>query len=414
MSTAELSFEHTTHRDLVGGKSPWGGLLQRPPGAPLQESFAVDVAIVGGGITGALAAERMTALGFTVALIDREQPGLGSTAASTAMLQWEIDCTLTELAGFYGFDRAAAIYRRSLAAVSGLSQLAASLSIPCDFHPRSTFYVAGPQQEPHVLAQEFELRHRAELPSRYMSAHELASQFRIDRPAALLSPGSAEADPLMLCWALLNVARSRGARLVEATATHFHEEGGTAVIETDGRHVVEARHVLLATGYVMPHFVMPKQHSTASSWAIATVPQPLQHLWPDRTLIWEATEPYLYLRTTFDNRIIIGGEDEDIADPQERDAKLPRKIEILRQKLLDIWPSADPTISHAWCGAFGETEDGLPLIGRVPGTRRIFAAYGYGGNGITFSYMAAHLAAAFVTGKEPGWFEDFALDRPAP
>ena len=61
MSTAELSFEHTTHRDLVGGKSPWGGLLQRPPGAPLQESFAVDVAIVGGGITGALAAERMTA-----------------------------------------------------------------------------------------------------------------------------------------------------------------------------------------------------------------------------------------------------------------------------------------------------------------------------------------------------------------
>ena len=31
----------------------------------------------------------------------------------------------------------------------------------------------------------------------------------------------------------------------------------------------------------------------------------------------------------------------------------------------------------------------LPLIGPVPGKNGIFAAYGYGGNGITFSYLAA-------------------------
>ncbi len=125
-----------------------------------------------------------------------------------------------------------------------------------------------------------------------------------------------------MAWGLLHWAAAHGARLVDATATAFHEEGGRVTIETDTPHVIEARHTVLATGYVMPGFIMPEIHKIASSWAVATVPQAPDALWPERALIWEASEPYLYLRTTADNRIVIGGEDEAIDDPALRDSKL--------------------------------------------------------------------------------------------
>ena len=63
---------------------------------------------------------------------------------------------------------------------------------------------------------------------------------------------------------------------------------------------------------------------------------------------------------------------------------------------------------------FGETVDGLPLIGPVPGHRHLFAAYGYGGNGITFSFLAARMLARQMRGLHEAWDERVALDRPAP
>jgi glycine/D-amino acid oxidase-like deaminating enzyme len=382
LASSDLDFEDTSHDDLSTGLSPWGSRgetrAEPPKRIPLIESIKTDVAVIGAGITGALVAEHLTGLGHQVVVIDREQPGFGSTRASTAMLQWETDSSLTELTELYGFEAAADVYRRSHAAVAGLSELVATHRIPCAFNPRSTLYLAAGDTGEKELREELALRHRAGLPGDLLSYDALFSERGFDREAAILSPGSAEADPLLLAWSLLRIAAGRGAKVIDADALNFHDEGRRVVIETSGAYVVEAAHVVLATGYVMPHFVMPACHTISSSFALATVPQQPDQLWPGRALAWEAAEPYLYMRMTADNRIIIGGEDEEIADPQARDAMLWDKTMRLKDKLSQLWPKANATISHAWCGAFGETSDGLPLIGPVPGANRIFAAYGYG------------------------------------
>lgn len=414
LSNNRLDFEETTQTDLVTGKSPWGNNAYRPERQPLTESFRTGIAIIGGGITGALAAEHLTGLGYAVTIIDREPVGLGSTAASTAMLQWEIDAPLTELTRYYGFDRAADIYRRSLAAVSGLEALVTRHSLPCRFAARQTLYLAAEEVGAGALMEEHKLRHRAGLPGSFLDYTALRREFGFDREAAIHSQGAAEADPLLMAWSLLTLAQSRGARLIEASVKEFSEEGGRVVIAVEGPYVIEADHVVLATGYVMPHAVMPKLHSTVSSFAIATVPQDPVKLWRDRALIWEASARYHYLRLTADNSIIIGGEDEAVVDPQQRDNMLAYKTACLWDTLGKIWPDIDPRVSHAWCGTFGETSDGLPLIGRVPSAQRIFAAYGYGGNGITFSYMASRIIAAMIRGERHDWFDDFALDRDDP
>jgi glycine/D-amino acid oxidase-like deaminating enzyme len=330
------------------------------------------------------------------------------------MLQWELDRTLGELETLYGFERAAGIYRRSAASVAGLAKLIGANGIVCGFRPRNTLYLANNHEGARELMDEQQLRRRAGLPGHYLEHPDLFTQYELDRDAAILSPGSAEADPLLLTWALLQIAMSRGARLINASVTALHSEGGHVSAATDGPYVIEARHVVLATGYSMPGLDMPKLHRTSSSWALATVPQKPEDLWRDGMLLWEDSHPYLYLRTTDDNRIIAGGEDDDTTDPEERDRKLPGKIMAIREKLKRLWPKADTRVEHAWCGTFGETADSLPLIGPVPGMNGVYTAYGYGGNGITFSYLAARMIGAMLAGMQRDWFEDFALDRDAP
>lgn len=423
MSSSVLNFEDTTHEDLISGQSPWAESAasrhfrphREPAGATSGQTIVTDVAVIGGGVTGALIAEHLTARGRSVVLLDREELGLGSTQASTALLQWEIDTSLQELTDLYGFEKAAHVYRRSRAAVAGLTDLVRDNRIACSFVPRPSLYLAAGQAGEKALAEELSLRHRAGLEGLLLPYCRLRRDYGFDREAAILSPGCAEADPLALCWSLLTIARNRGARLLAGNAEAFHEEAGRVVIEAcapDGAPMlIDAGHAVLATGYVMPHFVMPEVHSTASTYALTTVPQAPDIAWTDRALVWEAADPYLYMRLTEDNRIILGGEDEDIADPDQRDALLPAKIERLRARLAATWPKADTTLSHAWTGAFGQTSDGLPLIGQVASTRNIFAAYGYGGNGITFSYLASRMIAALIEGRRDAWFDDFALDR---
>jgi glycine/D-amino acid oxidase-like deaminating enzyme len=134
-----------------------------------------------------------------------------------------------------------------------------------------------------------------------------------------------------------------------------------------------------------------------STWAIATPPQP-RRIWPGRALIWEASEPYLYLRATADGRVICGGEDEPFTDEARRDALIPAKAETIAAKLAALLPGVDPTAAFAWAGAFGTTPTGLPILRRLPRRPRIHSVLGYGGNGITFSRIAAEMIATELAG----------------
>lgn len=404
----------TPHADLRSGRGPWLPGPARPPSTALEADAHCDVAIIGGGITGALMAEHLTALGHRIILIDREQEGFGSTAASTAMLQWEIDLPLRLLAALYGFEVAADVYRRSFRAVAGLTELAGRLGLHSGFLARDTVYLAAGEVGPRELADEQALRRRADLPGELLDHRTLLGAFGFDRAAAIVSPGSAQADPLSLCHSLLSLAAARGARLVRDEAVGFDGTVHGAAVTLASGHVVEAGHVVLATGYVMPDCVHSDLHSVSTSWAIATEPQSPEALWPGPALVWEASEDYVYCRTTTDGRIVIGGEDEDSDDPEARERQAPQKTKNLIAKLQALRPKAHTDLSHAWSGAFGQTTDGLPLIGQVPGQPRLLAAYGYGGNGITFSFMASRMLASLVGGSQAPWFRHFALDRPDP
>ncbi|WLA87267.1 NAD(P)/FAD-dependent oxidoreductase [Bradyrhizobium elkanii] len=357
-----------------------------------------------------MVAERLTRQGLDVVIVDREHPGHGSTAASTSMLLWEIDRPLVELAAIYGFERAVRAYRASLAAVTGLLSLVRSTNIPSEIRTKRSLYLATGSSAAE-LRDEHRLRSRAGLPGDFLDHGQLLEIFGMARAAAIVSSGAADADPLQLARSLLRLAVARGARSFDAEATAFDPAGAAVTVGFDNDREIAARAVVLATGYAMPDIVHSRVQAVSSSWAIATAPQP-QNIWKDGVLIWECAKDYLYARTTPEGRIIVGGEDSDeIIEPDARDRLIPQKSRALAKRLAALWPFAETEIDYCWAGTFDTTRDGLPLIGPVPGAKGVYAAYGYGGNGITFSYLAAQLIGDLIAGASSPLLDDFALDR---
>jgi glycine/D-amino acid oxidase-like deaminating enzyme len=226
----------------------------------------------------------------------------------------------------------------------------------------------------------------------------LRERFGIARAAALLGYGNLAIDPRRVTLALLKSAIARGAKIfapVEIVDVDPRRKGVIATAASGRR--IHCRHLVFATGYELPHAVPRKGHKIVSTWAIATVRQP-RHLWPEQCLIWEASEPYLYLRTTPDGRIICGGEDEDFSDEAARDALLARKTATLQRKLKRLIRNADTTVEFAWTGSFGSSTTGLPTIGQVAKLSNCWVALGYGGNGTTYSRIAADIICGALTG----------------
>src|ERR1700744_5172316 len=166
-----------------------------------------------------------------------------------------------------------------------------------------------------------------------------------------------------------------------------------------GKHFIEARHAVFCTGYELLKGLPTKGTKITSSWAIATRPHAHYPAWLDETLVWEAATPYLYMRTTPDGRLVIGGEDEDIDLPSYRARSIGHKSARLAARAKKLIAGLELSVSHRWTGAFGESDDGLPIIDAVPDMPHCFAVMGFGGNGTIYSFMAAHLMPGLIKRK---------------
>jgi glycine/D-amino acid oxidase-like deaminating enzyme len=372
--------------------------MPRVPFTRLRRDVRTDVLVVGAGVSGALVAEALASQ-YRVIIVDRRGPVKGSTAASTALVEYEIDTPLTLLGRQIGDADAARAWRRSHLALHALSARTRELGIDCDQVNRDTLYLAGNVLNAAKMEREWEARRAIGLEAELLGRTALRDRFGIDRAAAVLSHGDFALDPRRLTSGYLRAAIAAGARPyapVEVTDIEVHRGGVTAATK-DGP-AISAHTVIFATGYEVPKVVPPDGHRIVSTFAIATRPQ-RRNLWPGEALIWEASDPYLYVRTTADGRVICGGEDEDFADEEKRDALIGRKAAAIGRKLKRMLPALDVTPQYQWAGSFGTTATGLPLIGAVPRKPHCWAILGFGGNGITYSRIAADIVSAALAGR---------------
>jgi glycine/D-amino acid oxidase-like deaminating enzyme len=390
----------TVKRDLRTGRSLWAddGVGLAVPTQSLRTPVDVDVAIVGAGISGAFMAHEL-ARDFSVAIFDRRGPVLGSTLASTALLQWELDLPLSALGDRIGQAKAARVYRRSRQAVDDLKSIVRDEGIRCGLRPKASLYLAGDKYGARALAREAGLRAGIGLGSVFIHPAQLRRRFGVQRTGAILSSGSASADPALLAAGLLRRARSCGAKVFSPVeVTDVLQGGNHVILVSDAGVEIRAGRVVFCCGYEFPRGVPTHGAKIVSTWAVASQPLEKPPAWLARCLVWEASDPYLYLRMTRDGRLVAGGEDEASSTRHADPAALAPKSRAIVRKLKALIPGLEIDIDYAWSGAFGESASSMPLIGPVPDLAHAYAVMGFGGNGITYSVIASQIVAAAIRG----------------
>ncbi|WP_159950760.1 FAD-binding oxidoreductase [Rhizobium sp. 18065] len=360
-----------------------------------------DAIIIGAGISGALMAEALSRRKLRILIVDRRDPVRGSTMASTAMIQHEIDTPLSELSQMIGDKKAARAWQRSAASVARLSALVDELQLDCSFEARKTLYVSGDTYGLRAVKHEAEMRNDIGLDAEYLNGAALAERFGIERTAAIVSNCSASANPAQLTAGLLQVAVSRGVEIVSPlTITDYKETRDGVVVATSEGELLTTTDLIACTGYEYLTQLESKSHKVISTWAIASQPNTPRPGWLKDFLVWEGSDPYLYFRSTPDGRIIAGGEDEIDPLAHQDPVKAKQKFARITEKLRDMVGIDIGKPAYGWCAPFGTTTTGLPIIDRLPGTEHVHAVMGFGGNGITFSTIAAEMLANRIGGKK--------------
>ncbi len=388
--------------DLKSGYPFWAiknGLMHAFP--RLQGGLRCDVAVVGGGITAALIANELAGHGHEVVVLEQRDIGWGSSAASTALLQYEIDTHMTDMAKKYGEADAARAYLACAAAIPMLEDIARDLR-DVDFARMHSLYYASKRGHIRTLQAELAARRQHGLDVDWVEADALRADYGIDAPGAILSRVAARVDPYRMTYRLMARLQRNGAGVYDRTQVEDIQATSRGVtLRTADGVTVRAGHVVIAAGYASQHWLDKRVARNRSSYAFITDPletHQLQSL--AGTMVWESARPYLYLRSTGDGRLLVGGEDDSIDIPARRDRRVDKKARTLVKRVAKAMPGLELTPAFAWAGTFAETDDGLPFFGPHPqhGNRVLFAM-AYGGNGITYSMIGAGLLRARIERK---------------
>jgi len=379
----------------------------------LFQSIECDIAIIGAGITAALVADALIATGKRIVVLDSRDMAQGSTSASTALLQYEIDTHLVDLVPLLGAKPAIRAYRACAESFSLLESRLPELLPLAGYERRPSLYLASTDKDIATLRTELSARRDIGFACEWLESEELRQRFGCQRPGGILSALGAQVDPFRLTRALFSSCRRHGVQLFARTrVTQIEEQGDALALRTEGGQTVTAAHVVVCAGYESLDFLPAGFADVHNTFALVTEPVAAPEKMATLPLIWESARPYFYMRATPDGRFMVGGADVPFKNSVARDALLPRQVRRLQQQYEELFGAELPPVAYAWAGSFAETRDGLPLIGRVPGMHpRLQFALCYGGNGITYSVHAGDIVRAGIEGRAHALDDVFGFGR---
>ena len=400
--------------DLKSNEPFWlvkNGILNSYPS--LKEPVECEVLVIGGGITGSLIAHQMVKDGYETVLIDRREIGNGSTSATTSMLQYEIDVPLYELIDQIGEEGAVKAYKACSQSIEDLDKITQELNSEAGFERKESLYYASKKKDVSWLKKEFEARKNAGFNIKWIEKEEILERYEFENTfGGILSSQGASVDAFHLAHELLAFNSKKGLRVYDKTEMDSVEiKKGFNLVTTKTGQKIKAQKIIYAIGYESAHLIKEKFVDLKSTFAMVSEIDEKGSEKLNNTLFWNTSDPYLYMRTTSDGRVLIGGGDEDFRDPEKRDAMIDKKEKEILRDLKDLLPNYQFYTDFTWAGTFGETKDGLPYISEHKDFPNSYFVLGFGGNGITFSVTGMEMASAFMKNKNHPLTEYFKFGR---
>jgi glycine/D-amino acid oxidase-like deaminating enzyme len=387
------------------------GILNSYPS--VRENLETEILIVGGGITGSLIAHQCIADGYKTILIDRRDIGNGSTSATTSMLQYEIDVPLYQLIDLIGEEAAVESYWACYKSIDDLGQIVKQVKSDCGFKKKESLYFAAHKKDVSGLKTEFEARKKIGLPVKWLEPEEIDKKFKLKNShGGILSQQGGSLDAFKLTHDILAYNHKKGLKIFDKTdikKTTYKRNGVTVV--TEYGTTIKAKKIIYCNGFESTEIIKDNFVKLLSTYAIVGERFEDDQSYLNETLFWNTAKPYNYMRTTDDNRLLIGGEDEDFVNAKKRDELLNQKSDKLTKYLKKILPNYEFRMDFVWAGTFGETKDGLPYIGKHPNFESAYFVLGFGGNGITFSVIGMSLVSEMLKNRKHPLQEYFKFKR---
>lgn len=377
----------------------------------ISSDINTEILIIGSGITGALMAYKLISEGKKIVLADRRDVCNGSTAASTALLQYEVDVPLHELIKLRGEKCAVDSYNNGKKAIFDLRTIIDTIKSDCGFEFKKSIYFTSFKKDIPFLKNEFKIRKQLGFDVSWLNKQDL-EKIGLNALAAIESKTAAVIDPFKLAGDLLYYCQQNGMQIFDRTnITNIHSQKGKCIAQTDSKCTITADHVIHCTGYESTETINEKIVDLKSTFAIASESMPEIPIGLKNAVMWDTSSPYFYYRATSDNRIIMGGGDEEFKDPKKRDNLLPKKELFLLKQFQKRFPNSDFKLDYSWAGTFGETKDGLPYFGKPDPKKNEHYVLGFGGNGITFSVMGMNSILDSINNKKNQDLEYYRFGR---
>lgn len=364
----------------------------------LDKNIKTQVLVVGGGMSGNLCANKLSKAGLEVTLIEKNRIGMGSSAANAGLLQYSSDIMMNELAKSIGEKNAYYFYKMCLDAIDDFEKVDAELLGETDFRKRDNIYYSSDQSDEKRLKKEFEILQKYNFPVEYLDNKDLKKEYNINKPNALKTLNDADINPYKFILALAKENLINGVKYYENT-DHNIDSLNSNSIKTQKGYKVEFEHIVFATGYGQFYPEIRNRFEIYRTYAFCS--KPIEgSIWKDDVMLWETKNPYLYFRTTKDNRIIAGGHDEKCEWVEKNQREVDRKNNKLAKEIEKIFPHLKIDIEFSWDGMFVEAKDGIPFIGRSLDYPNAYFLLAYGGNGSVHSMAGSNIIRDLIMESE--------------
>lgn len=382
-----------------------------PEASKLTADLTCDVCIVGGGIAGLLVADRLTALGKRVVVLEQSRLARGETGHTTAHFVSALDDRFVELERMHGERGARLAAESHAAAIDHVESLVRELGVDCQWKRLDGYLVVNHEhrdEQDKLLDDELAACRRAGLSVDRVSS--LPVPWPGELGPALRFHGQAQCHPIRLLQAVAARLVARGARIFEQTHVTQIHDGAEARVETKDGPSVRCSHVVVATNTPINNLVAvhTKQAGYQSYVVAYRVPGgllPPALVWDG---LWEDDASYHYVRLMRgdgeggeggEDILIVGGEDHKTGQGPEGDQPY-RKLEEWTRK---HFPMCGDEVRR-WSGEVMEPSDGLGYIGHnAAGRENVYIVTGDSGNGMTHAAIAAMIIPDQIMGSENPW-----------